>query len=701
MAKSELYQQLMKDYRRQEKRAHPVRRFFKWLFVLSLFMSILPMFYIWHCWQTAPKLKQVFPTANASLSPGVVNVRYLNSEGKVFYHTNDSNFESLAVSDIDKMPNVVHALLATEDRDFYHEHGVNLKRTALASVNFIKARGTAINGGGSTITQQLIKLTYFSTSAKDQTIKRKLQEIKLAWLLDKRYTKNEILRWYFNKVSFGNSQQGLKAASAYYYGCSPDKLTVLQAATLVGMINAPSRYNPYIHKTATKNRRNLVLKAMQSAHYISKSTYQILSKKPIDLDLRLAKDNVQTSLELRAQKLQYSGFVSGVDTQLRRYDAKLLNHSIVIQTTMNQALQDQVNDIVNKQVYPDDNFQEAIVVLDNKTGDVLALSGGRNVSVLGAYNRVFNAVRSSGSAIKPLLDYAPLFETKGWSANTKVADTAMNYPGTNIAINDWDHKYQGNITVRQALVQSRNIPAVKALETLGLTNANLVTQALGFGNLNLYYANAIGLDTNPLALASAYSALANNGVRSNARFMTKLTNADNGRILSLSSVQEPVFSAKTANDISNILTGVFSGNGTATAAKLDGINQAGKTGTVGRNDKDNALTDAWMVGYTRSYTVAVWVGYDNPNDSKDILTNDKSKVAQSLYKSVMRAAMSLPNSDNGLFMTKNSGRTGNYLSESSRIHAKLPAKPLVGLPYFYGSDDNPQAGVTKLIDSVN
>lgn len=611
---------------------------------------------------TRPKLTSVFISATKTkLFENQIDVKYQNSNGKIFYESNNSTYRALSKKEVKQLPKVVDALVATEDRDYFKESGVNWLHTAKAGIDTFLHKGVS---GGSTITQQLIKLAFYSTSKKDQTIKRKVQEIVLAEELSKKYSKYQILTWYLNKTNYGNGQYGLVAAAKYYYNKKPSQLTTLEAATLVGIVNSPTVYNPYTNKQAMTYRRNVVLKSMWEAGYLSKRSYHELIKKSINANLVLAKTNVQNELLERQHNLQYNGFVSAVNAQLSRYNSKITNSSVTIKTTMNQDLQDDINQIVQSQTYPDNKFQEAIVVINNKDGKVAAISGGRNQTVLGGYNRAFNVKRSSGSSIKPLLDYAPGFDLFKWTPNTEVDDSAYNYPNTKIAVHDWDRKYQGKITIRQALVQSRNVPAVKALASVGLNNGQKVLTSLGLPNSNLYYANAIGLDTSPLALASAYTSLANGGVRTNARFVDSITNKSNHQVLKTKVVRERVFSSQTAYLITDILKGVFQAGGTGASAKVDNISEAGKTGTVGRDDVKDGLTDGWMVGYTKTYTVAVWVGYDNPYDKTDYLTDEKDAIAQQLYKAVMTKASSLPNTDNSDWVAPSGvdDRTKSYVS---------------------------------------
>lgn len=604
---------------------------------------------------TMPKLNSVFVDKDhVRLFAKQTNIRYLNSDGKVFYQSNAQTYRPVKRAEIKDSPDLVHALVATEDRDFFKEGGVNWGHTAKAAFDTLTSHHVS---GGSTITQQLIKLTFYSTTRQDQTVKRKFQEMILATQLSRHFDKYQILTWYFNKANYGNGQVGIVAASKYYYHKIPSELNTLEAATLVGIVNSPATYNPYLNAEAMKYRRNIVLQSMHEAGYISKNRFNQLRKEPVDTGLVVAKKNLESKMARRDRQLGYNGFVSAVNAQLSRYNNNLLQSTVTVKTTMNQSLQDQLNQIVAKTKFPDDKMQEAVVVLDNKTGNVLAISGGRNQTVLGGYNRAFNVKRSSGSSIKPLLDYAPGMDMFHWTADTIVDDSKFTYPGTNQVVNDWDRRYQGKITLKQALVQSRNVPAVKALVSVGLGNGQKVLTALGLPNKSVFYANAIGVDTSPLALASGYSALANGGQRANAKFVNQI---DNGvKTLKASTVHDQVYSPQTAYLMTKILQGVFEGSGTAVSAKIDGVPAAGKTGTVGRNDKDDALTDGWMVGYNKSYTICVWVGYDNPYDQKNYLTNQKADISMDLYKQVMQVASKLPGSDNSDWNAP-SGVHGNH-----------------------------------------
>lgn len=702
-------------YRKLDHQLHRKRRWF--MFTVGGLTGLLLIAggsYTAYVMAQAPKLSHVFNSSEPIKVTGL-DIQYKDRHGKTFYRTSQSHYQAMTKQQFNQAGNIKKALVATEDRHYYHEGGVNWLHTIYSAIMFAHNNGSAASGGGSTITQQLIKLTFFSTMQKDRTVQRKIQEIKLAEELNHRYSKNQILRWYLDAANFGNGQQGIVAAAKYYYNKSPQNLTMLEAATLVGMVNAPGSYNPYLNQSATMQRRNLVLKSLYESKQLSRNHYENLTQAPVTTDLQLAKINVQQGLKDRHDKLKYNGFVSGVNAQLSRYNNQLTSHSMTVMTTMDKNLQDSVSRIVDQYHYPDDKLQEAIVVLDNHNGNVLALSGGRGAMVLGGYNRAFNARRSSGSTIKPLLDYGPAMDLFHWGTDQGISDDRFKYPGTNTVVNNWDNQYQGNMTIRKALVESRNVPAVKTLAQVGLGNGQLALNALGFNAQQLFYANAIGVDTNPLIMASAYSSLANYGRRTNAKMMTAIDN--NQRQILFKDKSAQVFSPQTAFMLTDILKGVFNTGETGAKAKIDGINQAGKTGTVGRDttNKTDALTDSWMIGYTKSYTVAVWVGYDNPNDPKTYLNTDKAQIAVDLYKQVMQAASKLPNSDNsdwsmpaGLTKTSNNyhfndnvNTDNDFRNSKNRRYSRVPGIPNVVPSYFLNQTNNSQNQLNQVLNNVN
>ena len=702
-------------YRRLQKQAHPVRRFNKALVLTMVGVGLIGAGGMTtYAWVKAPKLTQVFKSSQTKMMPAGFNINYLDNQGHSFYQSDGGHYERLHEGEIKKNSWATKALVATEDRQFFKEGGVNWPHTMLAGLRFFKNDGSATGGGGSTITQQLIKLTFFSTAVKDRTVMRKLQEMKLAEELNHKYSKMTILKWYFDTANFGNGQQGLVAASKYYYGKRPGQLDAVQAATLIGMVNSPAQDNPYLNEEQTKARRNLVLKSMRECRYLSADAYENDRETPLKFNMKLAKTNVKQVLKDRDQQLEYNGFISGVNAQLSRYDHRLTGQSMTVKTTMNKQLQDQVDQIVGKYKYPDDKIQEAIVVIDNKTGAVQAMSGGRQATVLGGYNRAFNGRRSSGSSIKPILDYAPAIDILHWGTDTTIDDSSFKYPGTNQEVNDWDHQHMGKMSIQDALIKSRNIPAVKALLQVGLDNGSNVLDAQGFGKMAVFAANAIGVDTNPLTMASAYTALANGGVRTNPRLWTSVENANHK--MTLGPQREQVYSPQSAFMTTKMLEQVFSPQGTGMSAKIDGISAAGKTGTVGRGHDTNsdALTDSWMVGYTKSHTVAVWVGYDNPNDPKEYLTNQKANIALDLYKQTMQAVQKQPGFDghdwstpNGVSQHGNAWHLDNgtdtsndFRKAENRLWSRLPGRLNMNPWYFMGGHIQPDKGLNKIYQNV-
>lgn len=620
-----------------------LRRFFVWALGLGtlVFTGLLAVVIY-----TVPKTNKV---AIFNRPPVV---QFLDDENKSFYESNQTKY--LPIKNSQKVPqNFQDALLSVEDRNFYHETGINYGRTVKAVAHDLwrPFNHNYDLEGGSTITQQLVKLSYFSTKASDRTVWRKVQEMYLAERVNHQYPKSDILRWYANRVYFSNGIFGAKTAADYYFDKPIQQLTTPQVAMLAGMVQAPTLYDPYQHPDLTKNRRNVVLYTMYQNKKLSKKQYLADCKLPIKTGLVAMSDHKQNN----NRNEQYTDYASAVVSQLNSAsdNSNFMQRSLTVHTPMNRDVQNEVNQVVRHGdiKYPNNDFQVATVVIDNQTGQVIASLGSRKDSNVLGFNRSVQMRRSSGSSIKPLLDYASYFETRHAAAGDTIKDSPYQYPGTNNWLHDWDNKYQGTETLQRALVESRNIPAVKLLQEVGLDKGLDVAHLLGFSVAKLYYSNAIGLNVSPVQLASAYTSLANGGVRSNPRFVNSLTM--DGRSLKANTIQETVFSPQTAYVVTDMLKGVFSGRGTATEAKVPGAIEAGKTGTTNvaenKGMPSDALSDAWMVGYTNQYTVVVWTGYDNPNNPNEYLKNSEQTISQQIYKEIMSYLWNMPGTDHSDF----------------------------------------------------
>lgn len=621
---------------------HPI---FKRIFVLTLICLLLVSALCGYWIYTAPKL------SSKAIHQDQSTTEYLDANGKVFYSNDRMPAKKVSKAEFKNAKAMKDALLSIEDRDFYKETGTNPKRIAGAAYHDIESIVHQSSGsvqGASTLTQQLIKLSYFSTKAKDRTLKRKVQEIYLAERLNHGESKDTILYAYFNKVYLGNGIHGFETAARYYFQKSVDELSVPEAATLAGMVQSPTAYDPYRRPQLTKSRRDTVLKTMYANNKISKKQLKQFIATPLKLTMPTYRTQIDKLREQKKAKLANDYYVSAVNSQLYQSIGHSGNDTIMrVQTPFEPKIQKAVNAAINSQKYPSNNLQTAVVVINNQNGQVVALNGGRlnSQQVVGGYNRAITSSRSSGSAIKPLLDYAPVFDMFHSTPETRIDDKPYNYPGTNTAVHDWDNRYQGAITMRSALVGSRNIPAVENFVHVGIENERALLNSLGMPTKNVFAPIAIGTNVSPLALADGYTALANNGVRTLPQFATNVVYQ--GQELKLKPRTMQLYAPGAAYMTTDILKGVFSGQGTAQAAKIDGIVQAGKTGAAdgGSAMPKDALTDAWFVGYSPSYTVAVWTGYDNPYNRKEYLKTDDENISQEIYKKIMTEIVNQPGYD--------------------------------------------------------
>ena len=618
-----------------------IKRFFKWMFLLILLVAA----YVGYCVWTSPKLSGKAIAQNQSTT------EFLDANGKVFYSNDTMPLKKVSHAQFDRAKTMKNALLSVEDRDFYSETGTNPKRIAGAAYHDVRGMlglgGNSLQGA-STLTQQLIKVSYFSTKAKDRTIKRKVQEIYLAERLNHEKSKDQILYAYFNKVYLGNGIHGMQTAAQYYFHKNVDQLNSVEAATIAGMVQSPTYYDPYRRPKVTKERRNTVLYTMYDNHKLSKKEFKQGCQVPLKASMPTYRTQIDQLRNQKKQKLNNDYYVSAVNSQLRDVLGHDGNDAVMkIQTPFQPAIQQAVNDAINKQRFPSDHLQTAVVVINNHTGQVVALNGGRlnSQQVVGGYNRAITASRSSGSAIKPLLDYAPAFDLFKMTPSSTVDDSAYDYPGTHTSVHDWDNKYQGSITARRALVGSRNVPSVKNFVRVGIDKERHLLDLLDMSTKNVYAPLAIGTNVSPLSITDGYTALANGGVKMTPQFINSIQYR--GQSLNFKSRQVPLYSAGSAYMTTDILKGMFSGEGTAAAAKIDSIVQAGKTGAAdgGASMPKDALTDAWFVGYTPTYTVGVWTGYDNPYNKNEYLKTDDEEISQQIYKKIMEVIIKQPGYD--------------------------------------------------------
>lgn len=533
-----------------------------------------------------------------------------------------------------------NAVVSIEDRRFYKHHGVDTIRILGAATSNVFGRSAGMQGG-STLTQQLVKLSVFSTAASDRTLKRKAQEAWLAINVEQHFSKSQILDFYINKVYMGNGIYGMQTAAQYYYGKDLNDLDLSQLALLAGMPQSPTYYNPLVSNTKyATQRRNEVLNAMVRSNYITQPQANQAASESVTAGLDPDHGNISGSGTAVDSKV-VDPYVKQVLADLQAQGYNPYSDGLKVHTNLDLDAQQHLYDAANKNVqFQNDKMQAGVAVTDPHNGQIIAMLGGRHTgNVVYGLNRAVQSNRSSGSTAKPLMDYGPAIEYLQWPTFKLIADTRFVFPGTNTVLHDFDKKYKGNMTMREALVQSRNVPAIRALQAVGIKRATSFLDGLGISQKQPYtLQNGIALYISPLQVSAAYAAFANGGTYYKPYYISSITTQD-GSVKQFNPKGKRAMNKATAYMITDMLKGVFTDSqGSATDARLNGVNQAGKTGTTNYpgNSSQSGVMDSWMAGYTKNYSIAVWTGYDHPLEPGGSISEQYVKSAQLLYKDLMQ-----------------------------------------------------------------
>ncbi|MDQ0228792.1 PBP1A family penicillin-binding protein [Metabacillus malikii] len=546
----------------------------------------------------------------------------------------------------DDIPEVLrNAFLATEDARFFDHNGVDFIRIGGAFVANVQEGFGA--EGGSTITQQVIKNSILTT---DKTVTRKVQEIWLAFQLERKYSKQEILEMYLNKIYYPGNIYGVAKAAESFYGIEDlSKIELHEAAMIAGMPQSPNNYNPRTNPESAEKRRNIVLTLMAKHGYITEAEAAEAKKIPVTSTVKAPSEKANP----------YHAFVEEVLEEVKeKTDIDAGTAGLKIYTTLDPKAQDTVEEVLNGDSinYPDDEMQAGIALIDTKTGEIRAIGGGRNQPV-GGFNYATDAKRQPGSTIKPVLDYGPVIEHEKWSTAEPINDEPYTYSDGKTPINNWDRSYKGWMSMRDALAYSRNIPALKAFQAVGKEKAKTFAQGLGIPlPKEIYEPYSIGgfnEGVSPLQMAGAFSAFGNNGIYNEPHAVKKIVLSD-GTEISLEPKSEAAMSDYTAFMVTDMMKSVLE-YGTGTATRIPGINIAGKTGTTNFDDEtkakynipNGAAKDAWFVGYNPNYTAAVWTGYNATEDSEKIYLErgSEQKLAQQMFKEVFKTVADGDRSD--------------------------------------------------------
>lgn len=520
-----------------------------------------------------------------------------------------------------QLPQVfIDALIATEDSKFFQHNGFDASRFLVAS---FKQVVSSTGGGASTLSMQVVKNAY-TDPTKDSGLEgiiRKFTDIYLAvFKLEKNYSKEEIIEFYVNSQCLNGTVCGVEQAAQTYFGKSISDVNLAEASLLAGMFKAPTSYNPYKNPNKAGERRSTVLNLMVRHGYITEEEANIARSVPISSMLTNSSNNSE-----------YQAFV---DTVLEELDAKYninpYNVSVLVYTTMDRKKQEGVNKIFDGTNFrwENDVVQSGAAAVDNYSGAIVAIGAGRNRSGIRSLNYATQVKNQIGSTAKPLFDYGPGMEYLNWSTYTQFVDEPWSY-SSGQKIQNSDHNYWGQMSIRTALAQSRNIPALKAFQqvarSVGSNKIGDFVRSLGIepeGKDTIHEAHSLGAfsGATPLQMAAAYAAFANGGYYYEPYSVSKIVYRDTGEITTHKEVKNQVMSSSTAFMITDCLRTAVT-NGISGGANVRGVTVAAKTGTTNFDDKtmkyynlpSSAVKDAWIVGYDPHISLSMWYGYERIN----------------------------------------------------------------------------------------
>lgn len=539
---------------------------------------------------------------------------------------------------------LIDALVSIEDLSFFEHDGFDVKRISSSLLNNLMGKNIE---GASTITQQLSK-NLFLTSEKTMT--RKIDELLLSIKLENKYSKEEILEFYFNMVYFDPVVPGIVNACKKFFNKYPSVLTLSECATIVGLVKSPSNLNPLKYPDRADERKNVVLGCMLKNGYISLDEYKQAKN-------TLVKDIINTPPQNEAVN-DYQAYIDCCYKEIQRLtNLDPYTVPLRVETYMDSNIQSYVDKISSGEEYKfiDNNQQIGLALIENETGNCIALSGGRNYVGEKLYNRAYDMRRGPASTIKPIFEYALAFEKLDYNSNTTLVDEETVYPNGESLHNAGD-SYYGDLSLKEALGYSKNTTAIKTLvkleEQLGdeylsdyLKSINLMDDSeftLSYGLGGMKYG------VSPLNLASAYSMLSRGGIYVNPSLIKRIVSIDTGKTIYEDEKEgKRVLSDEAAFMTTDVLTNIveedYNGLG---KVKINNVKIAAKTGT-GAYDSNtiskfgypkSADKDSWLCGYSKDYTLSVWSGFDMPIKGEKTYfgSNDKRRnTSKEIFKKIM------------------------------------------------------------------
>ena len=571
-----------------------------------------------------------------------------HKESSIIYDMNGTERKKIAYEkreniSYEELPEVlINAIIATEDSRFFQHNGFDLPRFLVASIKAVIGQD---GGGASTLTMQVSKNTYTS---KTVSITRKFTDIYMAMFeIEKNYTKQEIIEFYVNYPYLGGGAYGVEQACQNYFGKSAKDINLAEAALIAGLFQSPGGYDPYLYPEKAEKRRKIVLSLMERHGYITEAQKKEAEKMSVDKLLATKNDNTNNYV--------YQSFIDAVlkeiekDTGLDPYTTPM-----EIYTTMDPNQQSYVYSIMKGQTFTweNDAVDAGIAVVNVKTGAITALGGGRNKDREKAFNNATELKNQIGSTSKPIFDYAVGIEYENWSTYTPFIDEPYTYSdGT--TINNWDGQFKGWMTAREALAQSRNIPALKAFQLNKNSNIKTFVTNLGLHpeidvNGNLHEAHAIGGYTgeSPLNMAAAYAAFANQGIYTKPYSYTKIVLRESGEVIEKNISKTKAMSEETAYMMTSMLQSAAQ-YGLGSQSYINGAIYGAKTGTSNFDTatknahglRYDAVHDLWVTGTSPDYAISVWYGYHDidRNYTNTVNTIQHRKLFQKVGQGIFTA----------------------------------------------------------------